>query len=102
MKAGHFKVAKAFIQYRERRANTREGGVDATYGDATMIDAIAAPLLAPGQSSLIVVKKLDGTNSFRDGLIIALLALRPLRLRNWTCPDLVERLSLCDGQFGLE
>jgi hypothetical protein len=20
----------------------------------------------------------------------------------WTCPDLVERLSLCDGQFGLE
>jgi hypothetical protein len=29
---------------------------------------------------------------FRDGLIIALLALRPLRLRNWTCPDLVERL----------
>ena len=20
----------------------------------------------------------------------------------WTCPDLVERLSLCDGHFGLE
>src|SRR5687768_18075539 len=29
MKAGHFKVAKAFIQYRERRASTREGGEDA-------------------------------------------------------------------------
>src|SRR6185503_18568687 len=44
MKAGHFKVAKAFIQFRERRANTREGGLDASIGDATMIDAVAAPV----------------------------------------------------------
>jgi hypothetical protein len=24
------------------------------------------------------------------------------RLTPWTCPDLVERLSLCDGHLGLE
>jgi putative transposase len=22
--------------------------------------------------------------------------------KQWTCPDLVERLSLCDGHYGLE
>src|SRR4051812_47173232 len=40
MKAGHFKVAKAFIQFRERRANTRDGGLDASAPDATTAVAI--------------------------------------------------------------
>ena len=65
MKTGHYRVAKAFIQYRERRANSREGGVDA---DDTALAAADAPVLAPGQSSLIVVKKADGSNSFWDGV----------------------------------
>src|SRR5688500_17217791 len=68
MKAGHFKVAKAFIQYRERRASSRDTGVDADMIDATTATAIEASVLAPGQSSLIVVKKTDGTNSFWDGI----------------------------------
>ena len=67
MKAGHFKVAKAYIQYRERRANAREGGLDALGGDSAA-NGVEAPVLAPGQSSLIVVKKTDGTNSFWDGV----------------------------------
>jgi ribonucleoside-diphosphate reductase alpha chain len=68
MKAGHFKVAKAFIQYRERRANSRDTGIDADLVDIPPGTAIEASVLAPGQSSLIVVKRADGTNSFWDGI----------------------------------
>jgi ribonucleoside-diphosphate reductase alpha chain len=67
MKAGHFKVAKAFIQYRERRASSRETGSDAGVGDAPLPLPIEGAQ-SPGQSSLIVVKKADGTNAFWDGI----------------------------------
>src|SRR5687767_11176364 len=56
MKAGHFKVAKAFIQYRERRANTRDVDVDGATGELVNSTTAEASVLAPGQSSLIVVK----------------------------------------------
>lgn len=62
MKAGHFKVAEAYILFRAQRAIARDSGLD------TELPAEAiAPVLAPGQSSMIVVKKADGTNVFWDG-----------------------------------
>jgi ribonucleoside-diphosphate reductase alpha chain len=66
MKAGHYKVAEAYILYRAQRAITREAGVQPAAADA-VFPVAEAPVLAPGQSSLIVVKRADGSNSFWDG-----------------------------------
>jgi ribonucleoside-diphosphate reductase alpha chain len=64
MKAGHFKVAEAYILYRAQRSIARDAGLD---GLSTESEVAAAPVLAPGQSSMIVVKKADGVNAFWDG-----------------------------------
>ncbi len=62
MKAGHYKVAEAYILFRAQRAVARDAGLDEASGDTT-------PPLAPaaGQAQMIVVKKADGTNVFWDG-----------------------------------
>ncbi len=63
MKAGHYKVAAAYILFRAERAAAREAGLPVTDPDT------AAPLAAetPAQGTMIVVKKADGTNAFWDG-----------------------------------
>ncbi|MDO8544283.1 MAG: ribonucleoside-diphosphate reductase subunit alpha [Opitutaceae bacterium] len=65
MKAGHYKVAEAYILFRAQRAAARDAGFETAVTENT--DVAVAPVLAPGQASLIVVKKADGTNSFWDG-----------------------------------
>ncbi len=61
MKAGHYKVAEAYILFRAQRTIARDTGL----GEAAPETAPAAA--APGQASMIVVKKADGTNVFWDG-----------------------------------
>ena len=62
MKAGHFKVAKAYIQFRERAAAIRDGA-----GVVEPETAEPASVPAAGQETLIMVKKPDGSNVFWDG-----------------------------------
>ena len=62
MKAGHFKVAEAYILFRAQRAAARDLGLDASAEAAT---PEATPTAA--QASMIVVKKADGSNVFWDG-----------------------------------
>ncbi|PAW81606.1 MAG: ribonucleoside-diphosphate reductase subunit alpha [Opitutia bacterium Tous-C8FEB] len=62
MKAGHFKVAEAYILFRAQRAAARDLGLDAPAAEPA---AEVAP--AAGQASMIVVKKADGSNVFWDG-----------------------------------
>ena len=62
MKAGHFKVAEAYILFRAQRAAARDLGLDSPAADPTPEVAPAA-----GQASMIVVKKADGSNVFWDG-----------------------------------
>ncbi|MSU69585.1 MAG: ribonucleoside-diphosphate reductase subunit alpha [Opitutaceae bacterium] len=59
MKAGHFKVAEAYILFRAERASSRVHGTPES-------PAMPAPA-APAQSTLIMVKKADGLNVFWDG-----------------------------------
>jgi len=62
MKAGFFKVAKAYIQFRERAATVR------TQAPEDAVEApVATPAPAAGQETLIMVKKADGANVFWDG-----------------------------------
>ncbi len=63
MKAGHFKVAEAYILFRAQRAAAREAGSES----AVVESAEATVGVAPGQASMIVVKRVDGTNVFWDG-----------------------------------
>ena len=65
MKAGHYKVAEAYILFRAQRAVARETGID--QADSSVPFEAVAPVLAPGQSQMIVVKKADGVNTFWDG-----------------------------------
>jgi len=84
MKSGHYKVAKAYIQFRERAAALRgaasTGGSGSTdTGDGSGLglavgegsaspDADGVPTTIPaGQETLVMVKKPDGTNIFWDG-----------------------------------
>ena len=62
MKAGHFKVAEAYILFRAQRAAARDLGLDVP---AVATTPEATP--AAGQASMIVVKKADGSNVFWDG-----------------------------------
>ena len=62
MKAGHYKVAEAYILFRAQRTAARERGEDVAGSEAPFEAAPAA-----GQASMIVVKKADGTNVFWDG-----------------------------------
>ncbi len=62
MKGGHFKVAEAYILFRAQRAASRELGVD-TESDVSA--PAATP--APGQATMILVKRANGENVFWDG-----------------------------------
>ncbi len=64
MKAGHYKVAAAYILFRAERAAAREAGLN-TADDASANASTAAE--APVQGTMIVVKKNDDTNIFWDG-----------------------------------
>jgi ribonucleoside-diphosphate reductase alpha chain len=62
MKAGHYKVAEAYILYRAERAAAREAG------QAPQAEAVAPALqTAPGQATMVVVKRPGGENVFWDG-----------------------------------
>jgi len=66
MKAGHYKVAEAYILFRAQRAVAREAGLGGDSGDSEApFDTVVAPSV--GQASMIVVKKADGSNVFWDG-----------------------------------
>ncbi len=69
MKAGHFKVAEAYILFRAQRAIARDNG---TMDGLAALDTDTAvhsqpPADIAGQASMIVVKKADGSNVFWDG-----------------------------------
>jgi ribonucleoside-diphosphate reductase alpha chain len=59
MKAGHFKVAEAYILFRAERKAAREAGL----GD---VEAVAQ-VDVPEQGTMVVVKKSSGENVFWDG-----------------------------------
>src|SRR5580658_9973540 len=59
MKAGHYKVAEAYILFRAERAVARENGSD--------LVAAAPEKAAIGQETLVVVKKLNGDTVLWDG-----------------------------------
>jgi ribonucleotide reductase alpha subunit len=61
MKAGHYKVAEAYILYRAERAAAREAAKTAP------VEAVPASAPAPGQATMVVVKRADGENVFWDG-----------------------------------
>jgi ribonucleoside-diphosphate reductase alpha chain len=65
MKAGHFKVAEAYILFRAQRTAAREQGGDAA--EQALATETPAAVPAQAQAALIVVKKADGTNVFWDG-----------------------------------
>ena len=67
MKAGHFKVAEAYILFRAQRTAARESGLEAGAGEKPFAETETPVAAAPGQAALIVVKKADGTNVFWDG-----------------------------------
>lgn len=60
MKAGHFKVAEAYILYRAERAAARAGGKSETAEPAVEQPAV-------GQGTLVVVKRADGETVLWDG-----------------------------------
>ncbi|MES2693225.1 MAG: ATP cone domain-containing protein, partial [Verrucomicrobiota bacterium] len=64
MKAGHFKVAEAYILFRAQRAVARDAGLEVASGD---VAAVATFADTHGQMTNIVVKKADGSNIFWDG-----------------------------------
>ena len=65
MKAGHYKVAEAYILFRAERAAAREAD---KAGKAPVGEAPAAePPPAPGQATMVVVKCAGGDNIFWDG-----------------------------------
>ncbi len=66
MKAGHFKVAEAYILFRAQRAAARDLGIDPPSDTAAPFESDAAA--TPGQAAMILVKKSDGTNVFWDGV----------------------------------
>ena len=61
MKAGHFKVAEAYILFRADRSSARDHGETDEYEDTV------PPIDESAQSSMIMVKNPDGTNEFWDG-----------------------------------
>ena len=64
MKAGFFKIAKAYIQFRERAAAVR---IHAPADELAASSSATAEAAAPAQETLIVVKKPNGENVFWDG-----------------------------------
>ncbi|HRE80151.1 MAG TPA: ribonucleoside-diphosphate reductase subunit alpha [Opitutaceae bacterium] len=64
MKAGHFKVAEAYILYRAERATTRVAPVPSIAGE----DASESIPPEPGQETMVVVKRASGETYFWDGI----------------------------------
>ncbi len=62
MKAGHFKVAEAYILYRALRNEHRDQSNDNDEGDEAALREVAAK----AQPSMIMVKQTDGTNKLWD------------------------------------
>ena len=63
MKAGHYKVAEAYILFRAERAAARSAGkFDQTESALATVEQVA-----PGQETMVVVKRADGQNHFWDG-----------------------------------
>ncbi|MEY2877769.1 MAG: hypothetical protein RLZZ15_149, partial [Verrucomicrobiota bacterium] len=60
MKAGHFKVAEAYILFRAQRAVHRDANVDS---EAPFETAAAAP----GQATMVIVKRANDQNEIWDG-----------------------------------
>jgi len=60
MKAGHYKVAAAYILFRAERASAREH-------EKSESGEVAAPLRVPEQGTMVVVKQASGENTFWDG-----------------------------------
>ena len=60
MKAGHYKVAEAYILFRAERSAARAQG----HADTDDLPSAAEPV---AQASMILVKKTDGSNVFWDG-----------------------------------
>jgi ribonucleoside-diphosphate reductase alpha chain len=63
MKAGHYKVAEAYILFRAERAASREAGP----AQPAPTESTPALPLAPGQATMVVVKRPTGENIFWDG-----------------------------------
>ena len=61
MKAGHYKVAEAYILYRAQRAAAREAG------QTDRLEEISTAAEPPAQASMILVKQADSQNVFWDG-----------------------------------
>ncbi len=61
MKSGHYKVAEAYILFRAQRAVSRDSETEAA------IAAAPAEATAPGQATMILVKRANGENVFWDG-----------------------------------
>ena len=61
MKAGHYKVAEAYILYRAERSAAREAE------QTEKRDETAATTEAPAQATMVVVKRPSGENIFWDG-----------------------------------
>ncbi len=61
MKAGHFKVAEAYILFRAQRAAAREAG------QTDRLEEISAAAEPSAQASMILVKQADDQNVFWDG-----------------------------------
>ncbi|MBZ0170933.1 MAG: hypothetical protein K8E66_00995, partial [Phycisphaerales bacterium] len=61
MKAGHYKVAEAYILFRAERAAARE------HGETDRLEEISSAPEPSAQASMIVVTKPDGSNVFWDG-----------------------------------
>ena len=61
MKAGHYKVAEAYILFRAQRTAAREAG------QTDRLEEISTAAEPPAQASMILVKQADGQNVFWDG-----------------------------------
>jgi ribonucleoside-diphosphate reductase alpha chain len=66
MKAGHYKVAEAYILYRAERAVSRD--VPAIEAAPAVDAAAAAPHAPQGQETMVVVKRPNGETYFWDGI----------------------------------
>ncbi|HVS53645.1 MAG TPA: ribonucleoside-diphosphate reductase subunit alpha [Opitutaceae bacterium] len=66
MKAGHYKVAAAYILFRAERAAAREAGLESPTADTASPFADTA-VIPQGQMTNILVKKADGKTDFWDG-----------------------------------
>jgi len=67
MKAGHYKVAEDYILYRAARHAARAQGEAGSPATAAA-EPVPEPTAAPGQNSMIVVQRADGSTYLWDGV----------------------------------